>query len=113
VALAFINDLYALPEDRNLGLDRLVIRPEPRPEILEARFSSNHTQLELAWTVSPGRSYDVESRASVSTGAWTPLGTNQAVGTVTSWADDGAVLGSPPGSAARPQSYYRIRTRLP
>jgi len=113
VALAFVNDFYAPPEDRNLGLDWLVIRPEPRPEILNARFSSNPTQLELAWTASPGRSYDVESRADLSTGAWTPLGTNQAAGTVAIWTDNGSVSGSPPGGAARPQGHYRIRTRLP
>jgi hypothetical protein len=113
VALAFINDLHAPPDDRNLGLDRLVIRPEPRPEIVSAGVASNPTQFDLAWTASPGRSYNVESRADVSTNAWTVLGTNAAVGTVTTWADDGSVAGAPPVSATRPQSYYRIRTRLP
>jgi hypothetical protein len=113
VALAFINDLYAPPDDRNLGLDRLVIRPEPRPEILSARVAANPARLDLAWAASPGRSYDVEARADVSTGAWTALGTNAAVGTVTTWSDDGWVAGAPPVSVTRPQSYYRIRTRLP
>ena len=113
VALAFVNDFYAPPDDRNLGLDRLVIRPEPRPEILSAHVATNSTRFDLAWTASPGRSYAVESRADLTTGVWTALGTNAAVGTVTTWSDDGLMAGAPPFSVTRPQSYYRIRTRLP
>lgn len=113
VALAFINDLQTPTEDRNLGLDALVIRPEPRPEILKAQVASNPARLDLAWSASPGRSYDIESRADASAGAWTVLGTKTAVGTITTWTDDGSVTGSPPGSANRPQSYYRVRARVP
>jgi hypothetical protein len=113
VALAFTNDLYALPEDRNLGLDRLSIRPEPRPEILDLQLPADHAQATLAWTATPGRSYDIESRADFASGAWSTLGSAAAVGTVATWIDDGTVAGSPPGSANRPQGCYRIRTRLP
>jgi hypothetical protein len=113
VALAFINDLYLPPEDRNLGLDRLVIRPEPRPEILDLHFSPDHTRATLAWSASPGRSYDVEERAGFDAGPWSNLGRTNAVGTVATWIDDGTAAGSPPGSLNRPQGCYRVRLQVP
>jgi len=113
VALAFINDLYAPPDDRNLGLDRLIIQPVQRPEILDLRFSTNRTTAALAWSASPGSVYDIESRPGIASGSWSTLGSTNAAGTVTSWIDDGTAAGAPPASPARPQAFYRVNSLQP
>lgn len=112
VAVAFINDLYVPPEDRNLALDYLEIRPPARPEILDLRVLPTSGGVQLVWLAQLGRTYDVQYSPSMES-PWQTIATLTADATAVSWIDDGSVVGQPPASAQRPASFYRILLQVP
>jgi hypothetical protein len=59
----------------------------------------------LTWATQPGRTYTVQYRDSLTSGAWQPLGQISADSDTTSYTDT-----VPPG---QPQRFYRVTTRLP
>jgi hypothetical protein len=61
----------------------------------------------ITWESEPGKSYAIRHAPAV-TDPWTTMPGLNAVGTATSWTDDGALTGFPPGSPFRPQSFYQV-----
>ena len=112
VAVAFINDFYAPPEDRNLALDYLDIQPQPRPQLLDLYIPSGFSSCTVVWISQPGQLYDVEYVTSLSS-PWQVIDTILAQGTAASWTDDGSLIGQPPFTGNRPATFYRVRQRGP
>jgi hypothetical protein len=109
VGLAFLNDVYAPPEDRNAAFDQMIISPAQELCITGFNVDSTQHTATLQWEGVAGRSYEVQFVPILSAAAaW------QAVATVTnsagmmSWQDTGSATGTPPLSSGAPQRFYRL-----
>jgi len=110
VQISFINDFYAPPEDRNLGLDFLTIQPQSRPQLVDLYSKPGSGKATLAWLAQPGQPYDVEVSPTLS-GPWQRSASLTPAGNVASWTDDGSVVGQPPFTPPRSTGFYRVRLR--
>lgn len=110
VALAFVNDYYEPPEDRNLALDRLIVSEiqNATPRVLDLLLGKGNKTVTLVWEVEQGNSYEVEFAADFSGRRWLPAANLLANGNVVSWTDDGTTTGISPGDPSVTRRFYRI-----
>jgi hypothetical protein len=113
IGLAFLNDFYAPPEDRNAAFGTLTINPPSPPRIAALNADPVRQSATVLWEASPGKSYEVQTAANLSPPSWQPTLTNVSAGTISSWQDTGGVTRPPPMSAAAPERYYRVRQNSP
>jgi hypothetical protein len=108
IGLAFLNDYYAPPEDRNAAFGLLTITPPDSPRITSLTTDSLLHLATLQWEGAAGKPCEVQLTSNIISGF-------EAVATVTnnssvaSWQDTGGAWGAPPLSPASSQRYYRIR----
>jgi hypothetical protein len=113
VGLAFLNDLYAPPEDRNAIFDWVTITPQMPPRIASLSTDAVGQVATMQWEAAPGASYEVQIASRLDTGIWLPLTNIASNGTIESWQDTGALSGTPPLSPAAPRRYYRVKQTGP
>jgi len=110
VGLAFLNDYYAPPEDRNATFDRLTLLPEVPPRIADLKADRVRQSAWLQWEGAAGKTYEVQHRAALEAGGWQAVPSPvTSPGNVASWRDTGEFTGSAPMSPLAPQRFYRIR----
>ncbi len=109
IGLAFLNDHYAPPEDRNANFDRFTISAAPSFSIVDFSIDAALHTTTLQWETEPGKSYAVQMAPSLNPPAWTSIATNTSLGSILSWQDTGALSGMPPLSLGAPARYYRVR----
>jgi hypothetical protein len=113
VGLAFLNDFYAPPEDRNAAFDRLTITPATALRISGVSADPARHLVNLQWECAPGKSYEVQMASSLPAPAWQAVATNTSFGNIASWQDGGGLFGPAPLSPDVPQRFYRIRQASP
>ena len=114
VGLAFLNDLYAPPEDRNAAFDYITITPPTAPRITWVNPDVNRSTVTVQWETIPAKRYEIQFAKTLATGPlWQALTTVSSPGNIMSWQDDGSLSGSRPFSAGAAQRYYRIRQIAP
>ena len=113
LGLAFLNDYYAPPEDRNAWFDRVTIAPEVPPRIAGFYTDLPRHIATVQWEAIPGKSYEVQLSPSLQPPAWQILGTVAPLGNIAAWQDTGALSGAPPFSPSAPRRYYRVRQATP
>ena len=97
VALAFVNDYYAPPEDRNAVFDSLLIIP-PRPIVI-GRLSLESETVRIQWEAEVGSKYSIEISEDLA--SWQSVGSVTASGPICSWTE---------GMTAQSNSrFYRIK----
>jgi hypothetical protein len=109
VGLAFLNDYYAPPADRNAWFDYLTITPPASLTLAALIPDLPHQRLTLQWEAAPGTAYEIQMTPLLAPPAWRPLTTVTNLGTLLSWEDTGELSGAPPFSPAAPSRYYRLR----
>jgi hypothetical protein len=102
VGLAFLNDLYAAPDDRNAAFDSLTISPPVPPRLADIFVPPDQSAILLQWETAPGASYEVQTTATIDPAHWQPAQTVTSLGNTASWAD---LL----GLAAPPPRFYRLK----
>lgn len=113
ISLAFLNDYYAPPEDRNAMFDRVTITPVAGVRIIGITADTAQHVATLQWESVPGKTYEVLVATNLATATWQPAETVASGGNVTSWQDNGAWFGVPPFSPAALRRLYRIRQTGP
>ncbi|HWH69926.1 MAG TPA: carbohydrate-binding domain-containing protein, partial [Candidatus Sulfotelmatobacter sp.] len=113
VGLAFLNDFYAPPEDRNAAFDRLSITPETLPRIAGLTADPARQVATLQWEAAPGKAYEVQVTSNLTGSLWHPVTTNTSSGNVLTWQDTGDLSGAAPLSPGAPSRYYRLLQRSP
>lgn len=113
IGLAFLNDYYAPPEDRNAFFSQLAIAPAPPLQIIGFDTDSVQNTASLQWGTAPGAAYEVQFTASLLPTNWHPALTITSGASITSWLDDGTLSGTPPLGPATPHRFYRIRQVSP
>jgi hypothetical protein len=108
VGLAFLNDFYAPPEDRNAHLDRMSITPEGALRLTVLEADAAEKRLTLQWPARVGRNYEVQVAPNLASESWQGAATISNTGTSASWTDSGQ-LGGPPLTAANSNRFYRLR----
>ncbi len=110
VALAFVNDYYDPPEDRNLALDRVIISQarEAAPQWLHLAVNEQNRNITLVWEAQPETQYRLDFLENFGTETWRVAGYVTAAGNVASWTDDGSSTGLPPGNDTVRHRFYRI-----
>ena len=109
IGLAFLNDFYDPPEDRNAHVDRLTIAPETPPRIVGLTANPARHTATVQWESKQGTSYEVQVSSNLGLSSWQSSARIGSLGSVCSWIDDGASSGSPPLGPDAPQRFYRIR----
>jgi len=110
VGLAFINDYYAPPEDRNAAVEQLMISPDPLPRILSLNLDTAGQAATLVWEAVPGKTYHIDALQALGSAALASILVTNADSTAASWTDDGTAVPGAPGTSANPQRFYRLRT---
>jgi len=113
VALAFINDYYAPPQDRNAAVAQLLITPEPPPRFLSLNLDATNGLATLTWEAVVGRTYQIDALARLGALEIGTARVTNLTGTAQSWTDDGTVTGAPPGSPAAPSRFYWLEALTP
>ncbi len=113
IGLAFLNDYYAPPEDRNAAFDSLTIAATPAFRIVSLEADPAGQLATLQWETTPGKAYEVQIATNLASASWCAVVTNLSNGSIESWLDTGELSGSPPLSAAAPRRFYRIRQAGP
>ena len=113
IGLAFLNDYYAPPEDRNAFFSQLTITPEPTLKIIGLNTDTAQWTATLQWETTPGTAYEVQFNPDLQPTNWHSLTTVTSGASITSWADDGTLSGTPPLSPGAPQRFYRIHQTSP
>jgi hypothetical protein len=113
IGLAFLNDYYAPPEDRNAFFSQFNLALAP-----VLRFSGMNTDAvqhtaTLQWGARPGAAYEVQFTPSLFPTSWQPVLTTTSAASIMSWKDDGSLSGAPPLSPAAWQRFYRLRQVSP
>jgi hypothetical protein len=109
LGLAFLNDYYAPPEDRNAFFNQCTITPAPVLRTSGLNIDAAQHTATLQWGTTPGTAYEVQFAPGLLQTNWQPVFTTTSAASVISWKDDGSVSGTPPLSPAAPQRFYRIR----
>ncbi|HZL43895.1 MAG TPA: carbohydrate-binding domain-containing protein [Verrucomicrobiae bacterium] len=113
IGVAFLNDYYAPPEDRNAFFSQFTIAPAPVLQITALDTDAVQHSATLQWKTTPGAAYEVQFTPGLSPTNWQPLLTNTSSASISSWEDDGILSGIPPLSPAASQRFYRIRQVSP
>lgn len=109
LGMAFLNDYYAPPEDRNAFFSQFTITPAPALRISSLNLDSAQRAAIFQWESTPGTACEVQITGLLSPMIWQPLITITSSASITGWTDDGALSGTPPLSPAALQRFYRIR----
>jgi len=112
IGLAFLNDYYAPPEDRNAAFSLLTITLPAAPRITSLYADPLRHLATLQWKGLAGKSYEVQVASNLVSG-FQPAAVVTNNSSVASWQDTGGVWGGPPLSPASPQRYYRLRQTSP
>ena len=108
IGLAFLNDYYAPPEDRNAAFSSLSISLPAAPRITGLSTDTQLHSATLQWEGSSGKAYEVQCASNLLNGfKAAAVVTNNS--SVASWQDTGGAWGPPPAGALAPQRYYRLR----
>jgi hypothetical protein len=115
IGLAFLNDFYAAPEDRNAFFDRIEISAGSTLRITQLSVDRFQQSATVQWESLPGSACDVEFATNLFQAVWTTAATVTNDSSVAAWQDTGNGNGSrpPPLSSAAPQRFYRIRQIAP
>jgi hypothetical protein len=113
VGLAFLNDFYAPPEDRNAFFDWFSVAVAPTLRIVDFNANRLLQTASLQWESVPGKSYEVQVATNPAYAVWQAAAMITNDSTLANWRDTGDVSRPPPLSPAAPQRYYRIRQTGP
>ena len=113
IGLAFLNDYYAPPEDRNAVFSQLIITPPQVLKITGLNLDAPQQTATFEWASTPGAAYEIQFAPLLDPMTWRSLITITSSASITSWADDGTLSGAPPLSPAAAQRFYRIRQVSP
>jgi hypothetical protein len=101
IGLAFLNDYYAPPEDRNAWFDRLTITPASAFRVSSVSADPTNHLVSLQWEATPGASYEVQFATNLPAAFWQRVVTNYSPGNIASWQDTTAF--------SAPRRFYRLR----
>jgi hypothetical protein len=107
LGLAFLNDYYAPPEDRNAEFESLTILPQAAPRITAIETAPAGRAVTLQWQSVPGKTYAVQAAADLAPLNWQTLTNFVCGGTMASWRDSGG-SNAPPLSPVAPRRFYRV-----
>ncbi len=113
IGLAFLNDYYAPPEDRNATFSQLTIAPAPVLQITGMNADPAQQRATIQWETTPGAAYEVQFTPGLPPTNWQPAITTTSSASIASWEDDGSLSGTPPLSSNAPQRFYRIQQISP
>jgi Glycosyl hydrolases family 2, TIM barrel domain/Ca-dependent carbohydrate-binding module xylan-binding/Glycosyl hydrolases family 2, sugar binding domain/Glycosyl hydrolases family 2 len=113
IGLAFLNDYYAPPEDRNAFFSQVTITPLPAFQIIDLNTDATEPSVTLRWETTPNTGYEVQFNPRLQPTNWQSLTTVTSSASITSWKDDGTLSGTPPLTPAAPQRFYRIHRTGP
>ena len=108
VGLAFLNDFYAPPEDRNAAFDNLTIQPETPPRITRFLLDPAQQSALIQWESVPGQSYEVQAATNLESPDWRSVQLLAGQGNVTSWADTSQTVRAPQTAATARRQFYRV-----
>lgn len=81
IGLAFLNDFYAPPQDRNARFDRLTLtRPLP-PRLITLQADPTRSVATLQWEAGPGKTYNVLVATNLAPSGWQTVHTLPRAGT--------------------------------
>ena len=112
LGLAFLNDAWVPPEDRNAAFDRLTLTPETTFRIVNWSADSASQTFSVQWECLPFKPYEVQICTNLAGGPWQAATNFTVPGNVGSWTDTG-FAGAPPLSPAAPERFYRVRQSGP
>ena len=112
IGLAFLNDYYAPPEDRNAAFSLLTITLPAAPRITSLGTDPLLHRATLQWEGTAGKPCEVQLASNLLSG-FQPVAVVTNDSSVASWQDSGGTWGAPPSSPSAPQRYYRIRQTGP
>ena len=110
IGLAFLNDFYAPPEDRNASFSQFTIASAPGLSILRLETNPAQRTATLQWSTVPGAAYSVLFADRLWPASWQPAITVTSSASVTSWTDDGTLSVTPPLTPPAPQRFYRVQS---
>ena len=113
IGLAFFNDYYAPPEDRNAFFSQLTVASLPTFQILDLNTDATQPSVTLRWETAPNAAYEVQFNPNLQPTNWQSLATVTSSASITSWKDDGTLSGMPPLTPAVPKRFYRIHRTGP
>ena len=113
IGLAFLNDYYAPPEDRNAVFEQFTLAPQTTFRITNFNTDASRQTATLWWETVPGKSYEVLVASNLPPAAWQAVTTLSNAGSVASWQDTGTLSGPPPLSPSAPRRFYRVRQTGP
>ena len=113
IGLAFLNDYYAPPEDRNAFFSQLTVTPLPTFPIIGLDTDMAQHAVTLRWETAPNAAYEVQFNPNLQPTNWQSLATVTSSATITSWQDDGNLSGTPPLTPAATQRFYRVQRTGP
>ncbi|HLZ55057.1 MAG TPA: carbohydrate-binding domain-containing protein, partial [Verrucomicrobiae bacterium] len=113
IGLAFLNDYYSPPDDRNAFFSQLTITPAATIQIIGLDTDLAQRTATLQWETTPGAAYDVQFNPNLQPTNWQSLTTITSGASIISWKDDGTLSGTPPLTPAAAQRFYRIRQAGP
>ena len=108
IGLAFLNDYYAPPEDRNAFFSQLTVASVPTIQILDLNTDVTQPSVTLRWETSLNAAYEVQFSPNLQPTNWQSLATVTSSASITSWRDDGTLSGTPPLTSTTPERFYRI-----
>ena len=113
LGLAFLNDAWAPPEDRNAAFDRLTLTPETAFRIVNWSADSGFADRSPCnGNVSPSSPTRCRSARTWRAHRGRPATNFTVPGNIGSWTDTG-FAGAPPLSPAAPRRFYRVRQSGP
>ena len=113
IGLAFLNDYYAPPEDRNAFFSQLTVTPLPTFPIIGLDTDMAQHAVTLRWETTPNAAYEVQFNPNLQPTHWQSLTTVTSSASITSWKDDGNLSGTPPLTPAATQRFYRVQQTGP
>jgi hypothetical protein len=108
LGLAFLNDAWVPPEDRNAAFDRLTLTPDTSFRIVNWSADPSSQWFSVQWECVPFKPYEVQICTNLAGGPWQAATNFTVSGNIESWTDTG-FAGAPPLSPAAPQRFYRVR----
>ncbi len=111
VAVAFVNDFYAPPEDRNVAIDRLTITPETSPRMRRIGIEPEGGEVHIGWETPAAKACEVLVQGDAVGSGWQAVERLEAGASWRTWVDDGTQTGGLPGASGR--RFYRVRTAAP
>ncbi|MFO1476471.1 MAG: carbohydrate-binding domain-containing protein [Verrucomicrobiota bacterium] len=109
VGLAFLNDAYAPPEDRNAYFDQVQISPADELRITGISVNPAQQAATLQWLAVAGNRYEVQISSNLWASAWQTAGTITNNASLASWQDTGSVANPPPLGPGANLRFYRVK----